>query len=167
MVKHPTSPETVEDAVDAFLGKRSDRHAKALAKFDELPDAAGVDDKVVAALCSCNVSTVWDRVKKGTFLQPIRIGGSTRWNVGQLRSFLAGSPLDPNPTSRQAAPSRTKHARHPTQQSLRDQFASQALAGLLASGWCEEERIVADNWSTIARDAYKAADAMLAARGGA
>lgn len=49
--------------------------------------------------------------------------------------------------------------------SLREYFAAAALQGLLASGWCEDERVVADSWATIARDAFKAADAMLAASG--
>ncbi|AEA59592.1 MULTISPECIES: helix-turn-helix transcriptional regulator [Burkholderia] len=61
---------------------------KAIKEFDSLPSAAAVSDVVVAALCGCNVSTVWDRVKKGVFPKPIKIGGSTRWNVGELRRFL-------------------------------------------------------------------------------
>jgi predicted DNA-binding transcriptional regulator AlpA len=63
-------------------------------KASMLSDAAAVDDKVVAVVCSCKVSTVWDRVKNGTFLQPIRIGGLTRRNVGQLRAFLATGELN-------------------------------------------------------------------------
>lgn len=66
--------------------KKSD--AQALQNFDALPNAAAVSDTVVAALCGCNVATVWDRAKKGTFPKPIKIGGSTRWNVGELRKYL-------------------------------------------------------------------------------
>ncbi|MDN7950416.1 MULTISPECIES: helix-turn-helix transcriptional regulator [Burkholderia cepacia complex] len=62
--------------------------SQALKNFDNLPNAAGVSDTVVAALCGCNVSTVWDRAKKGALPKPIKIGGSTRWNVGELRKCL-------------------------------------------------------------------------------
>ncbi|WP_082750564.1 helix-turn-helix transcriptional regulator [Burkholderia sp. MSMB0856] len=69
--------------------KKSD--AQALQNFDSLPNAAGVSDTVVAALCGCNVSTVWDRAKRGDLPKPIKIGGSTRWNVGELRAVLTGA----------------------------------------------------------------------------
>ncbi|WP_433703894.1 helix-turn-helix transcriptional regulator [Paraburkholderia sacchari] len=64
-----------------------------LRDFDSLPNAAAVDVRTVAALCGCNVSTVWERAKSGTLPSPIKIGGSTRWNVGALRAVLAGQPL--------------------------------------------------------------------------
>lgn len=66
--------------------KKSD--TQALQNFDSLPNAAGVSDSVVAALCGCNVSTVWERAKRGALPKPIKIGGSTRWNVGELRKYL-------------------------------------------------------------------------------
>lgn len=69
--------------------KKSD--VQALQNFDSLPNAAGVSDAVVAALCGCNVSTVWDRAKNGALPKPIKIGGSTRWNVGELRAVLMGA----------------------------------------------------------------------------
>ncbi|WP_322008287.1 helix-turn-helix transcriptional regulator [Paraburkholderia tropica] len=62
--------------------------AQSLQNFDSLPNSAGVSDIVVAALCGCHVSTVWDRVKSGALPKPIKIGGSTRWNVGELRKHL-------------------------------------------------------------------------------
>lgn len=52
---------------------------------------------------------------------------------------------------------------------LRDYFAAQAMQGLLAAGWCANLRN--DHYgenagnSTVARDAYMMADAMLKARG--
>lgn len=61
-----------------------------LKDFDSLPNAACVSDQTVAALCDCNVSTVWDRSKRGTLPKPRKIGGSTRWNVGELRAVLMG-----------------------------------------------------------------------------
>ncbi|WP_332459701.1 hypothetical protein [Burkholderia ubonensis] len=141
-----------------------------LTQFDELPDAATVDDKVVAALCSCNVSTVWDRVKKGTMPQPIKIGGSTRWNVGQLRAFLTCGDVVEMPDMYDVAKGPAGKNMIPrdrsngSRTSLRDFLAAHALCGLLADGWCEEERVLTGNWVTIAADAYKAADAMLTAR---
>ncbi|MBB5501545.1 AlpA family transcriptional regulator [Paraburkholderia sp. MM5384-R2] len=69
--------------------KKSDAHA--FQNFDSLPNAAGVSDTVVAGLCGCNVSTVWERAKRGALPKPIKIGGSTRWNVGELRALLIGT----------------------------------------------------------------------------
>ncbi|WP_250865612.1 AlpA family transcriptional regulator [Caballeronia sp. INSB1] len=63
-----------------------------LRNFDALPNAAAVDAKTVAALCGCNVSTVWDRANRGALPKPRKIGGSTRWNVGELRKVLTGEP---------------------------------------------------------------------------
>lgn len=60
--------------------------------FDSLPNAAAVDDKTVAALCGCHVATVWERSKNGKLPRPRKIGGSTRWNVGELRAVLMGEP---------------------------------------------------------------------------
>ncbi|AYQ37640.1 hypothetical protein BLA9940_05949 [Burkholderia aenigmatica] len=69
--------------------KKSD--TQALQNFDSLPNAASVSDVVVAALCGCHVGTVWDRAKRGSLPKPIKIGGSTRWNVGELRAVLTGA----------------------------------------------------------------------------
>lgn len=57
--------------------------------FDRLPNAAAVDVHTVAAVCGCHVATVWGRVQRGTLPAPFKIGGSTRWNVGELRKVLA------------------------------------------------------------------------------
>jgi len=61
-----------------------------LAGFDDLPDDAQVDVKVLAALRSAGISTVWLHVRKGLLPQPRRFGGSTRWRVGDIRAALAG-----------------------------------------------------------------------------
>ncbi|SAL17085.1 hypothetical protein AWB71_00691 [Caballeronia peredens] len=61
-----------------------------LKDFDRLPNAAGVTDKTVAALCGCHVATVWERSKRGVLPKPRKIGGSARWNVGELRAVLQG-----------------------------------------------------------------------------
>ena len=59
-----------------------------LKKVSDLPNEAGIDVKTVAALCGCSVSTVWERAKRGALPKPIKIGGSARWNLGQLRKCL-------------------------------------------------------------------------------
>ncbi|WP_080432468.1 helix-turn-helix transcriptional regulator [Burkholderia ubonensis] len=69
--------------------KKSD--TQAFQNFDKLPNAATVSDNVVAELCGCHVATVWDRVKRGAFPKPIKIGGASRWNVGELRAVLTGA----------------------------------------------------------------------------
>jgi predicted DNA-binding transcriptional regulator AlpA len=68
--------------------------ANTLRDFDSLPNAAGVDVHTVAALCGCNVSTVWERSKSGVLPAPIKIGGSARWNVGKLRVVLTGETAE-------------------------------------------------------------------------
>lgn len=68
------------------------KKADPLKNFDSLPNSACVDDKTVAALCGCNPSTVWERSKRGALPKPRKIGGSTRWNVGELRAVLMGAP---------------------------------------------------------------------------
>ncbi|AKM29287.1 transcriptional regulator [Pandoraea faecigallinarum] len=68
----------------------SARDNTTLKGFDDLPNAAAVDVKTVAALCGCSISTVWERSRRGALPEPIRIGGSARWNVGKLRAILAG-----------------------------------------------------------------------------
>jgi predicted DNA-binding transcriptional regulator AlpA len=78
------------------LPEGTSRHSKKAVRsldisgFDSLPNAAMVDVKVVAALIDCNVSTVWTKAKHDGFPQPRKIGGSTRWNVGELRAYLTG-----------------------------------------------------------------------------
>ncbi|WP_322019313.1 helix-turn-helix transcriptional regulator [Paraburkholderia tropica] len=61
-----------------------------LKNFDTLPNAAGVDVQTVAALCDCSVSTAWERSRRGALPKPRKIGGSARWNVGELRAVLMG-----------------------------------------------------------------------------
>ena len=50
--------------------------------------------------------------------------------------------------------------------SLRDYFAAQAMQGLLANGWCSEERDInlPAGCYEVAVDAYMMAEAMLKAR---
>lgn len=63
----------------------------ALANFDALPDSANVRQPVVEALFGISPTTVWRRSKTGLLPQPIRLGGTTVWNVGALREVLRGA----------------------------------------------------------------------------
>ena len=49
---------------------------------------------------------------------------------------------------------------------LRDYFAAKAMQGLLANGWCSEQRESAPSMGEreVALDAYRLADAMMKAR---
>ena len=62
----------------------------ALAAFDISPDSALVAQPVVQGLYSCSAATGWRRVKSGHIPAPIKIVGSTRWRVGDLRKALRG-----------------------------------------------------------------------------
>ncbi|MEY8174004.1 helix-turn-helix transcriptional regulator [Burkholderia multivorans] len=162
----------VSRAADEFVASRESKKKQIIKQFDDLPNAAVVDDSVVAALCGCNVATVWDRAKKGTLPKPVKIGGSTRWHVGKLRSYLStGVVQEAEADDATLRPLKSTASRQTGTSmpgtTLRDQFAMHALAGLLASGWCEEGRVLHDSgWTTVAEDSWKAADAMLRAREG-
>lgn len=69
--------------------KRQHRHQEQLTKFDQLPDSGLVPVTVVAGLLSLNKGTCWAHVKAGKLPAPIRIGGASRWRVGDIRQMLA------------------------------------------------------------------------------
>lgn len=56
--------------------------------FDNLPNSAHVDVRVVARLFDCEECTVWSRLRRGKVPAPRKFGAHTRWNVGQLRMAL-------------------------------------------------------------------------------
>lgn len=64
---------------------------KALQGFDDLPDAANVRVPVVAALHGVSVVTVWRWSKDGRLPAPVRRGGVTAWNVGDLRRSMTAA----------------------------------------------------------------------------
>jgi hypothetical protein len=66
------------------------KRARKLIRFDALPNAASVDVKTVADLFDVHVATVWVRASNGSLPKPRKFGGSTRWNVGELRGLLQG-----------------------------------------------------------------------------
>jgi predicted DNA-binding transcriptional regulator AlpA len=66
---------------------------RAVAAFADMPDAALVDIKTMAALMGCGVSTLWRRAaKEAGFPKPVKLGVRlTRWKVADVRALLAGS----------------------------------------------------------------------------
>ncbi len=60
--------------------------------FDNLPDSAHVDVRVVATLFGCSPSTIWARLRRKEIPEPRHFGGHTRWNVGGLRKALELQP---------------------------------------------------------------------------
>jgi predicted DNA-binding transcriptional regulator AlpA len=63
-------------------------HQKALEDFDKLPDSAKVPVQVVAAHQGVSPVTVWRRAKAGLLPAPVKVGGTTRWIVGELRAAV-------------------------------------------------------------------------------
>lgn len=59
-------------------------------QFDELPDSAFVQIRVVAAVSGVSLATVYRMVERGTLPKPKKVSArASRWNVGELRSSLA------------------------------------------------------------------------------
>lgn len=61
-----------------------------------LPDTGFLRIKEVLALIPVGRSTLWARVKAGTFPKPIKLGTrTTAWKAEDIREFIhkAGSPL--------------------------------------------------------------------------
>lgn len=71
------------------MGTKAASILEVLKNFDNLPDLAHVDVKVVAVLYGKSVNSVWRDSKSGLIPLPDRFGGSTRWQVGRLRRALA------------------------------------------------------------------------------
>lgn len=63
----------------------------AISNFDKLPDDALARVGTVSMLFACSVPTVWRWAKAGKLPAPVRVGGVTGWQVGQLRKILAGA----------------------------------------------------------------------------
>lgn len=57
----------------------------------ELPQLL-ITAAVAAEMLSMGKSTFWQNVKNGSLPQPVKIGGATRWRVGELRRFIAALP---------------------------------------------------------------------------
>lgn len=72
-----------------YSRKKSATLPAALKAFESLPDSANVGIQVVQGLFDWGPSSVWRAVKDGRLPAPLKLGGSTRWNVGDLRRTLA------------------------------------------------------------------------------
>ncbi|MDE2398356.1 MAG: transcriptional regulator [Burkholderiales bacterium] len=60
-----------------------------IANFDTLPNSAHVRPAVVSALDCIGSVTLWRRVRAGLLPRPIKVGGTTLFNVGDLRRLRA------------------------------------------------------------------------------
>lgn len=74
-----------------YSRKKSALLPAALKCFESLPDSANVGIQVVQGLFDWGPSSVWRAVKDGRLPMPLKFGGATRWNVGDLRRTLAAA----------------------------------------------------------------------------
>ena len=85
-----TTSSIVELKPERFSDSIRRRVARALETFPSLPDAALVDIRVVSALLARSRASIWRDVERGRLASPVKVGGSTRWRVGDVRAALAG-----------------------------------------------------------------------------
>ena len=82
-------------AAELKLKERSDhikrRVDRALETFPFLPDEALIDIRAVCALRARSGASTWRDVARGHLARPVKVGGSTRWRVGDVRAALAGA----------------------------------------------------------------------------
>ena len=64
------------------------RISKAVSGFDKAPDTGQVPVEVVAELAGISRATAYRYSKAGILPAPRKFGGSSRWNVGELRAAL-------------------------------------------------------------------------------
>lgn len=73
-------------AIQMNSGNMSD----AVKNFDQLPDAAFIDQRAIQQIKSISAATVWRYVNAGILPKPHKFGPRmNRWNVGELRAVLA------------------------------------------------------------------------------
>lgn len=60
--------------------------------FDQLPNSAMITVKSFGAVIAASETTVWRRARtESNFPKPVRLSSNcTRWNVGDIRQFIAG-----------------------------------------------------------------------------
>ncbi len=89
---------TSSAAAELKLKERSDhikrRVDRALETFPFLPDEARVEIRVLCALFGRSRPSIWRDVARGSLARPVKVGGSTRWRVGDVRAALAGACHD-------------------------------------------------------------------------
>ncbi len=69
------------------IKRRVDR---ALETFPFLPDEARVEIRVLCALFGRSRPSIWRDVAAGRLPAPVKVGGSSRWRVGDIRAVLKG-----------------------------------------------------------------------------
>lgn len=84
----------------------------ALQHFDKLPASAVADVRVVAALFSVSIPTVWRWTRDQRLPAPSKFGGVTRWRVGDLRAAMAEP--DPGDGARTASATAAAAAKRST-----------------------------------------------------
>lgn len=47
-----------------------------------------ISDSTAAQLLGISRATFWRRVQDGTFPQPVRFGGATRWRSAEIEAFV-------------------------------------------------------------------------------
>ena len=86
-----TPSHTIPQPLGPQLRVQLERAHPNVSHFDNLPNAALISIKALAAVNGQGVSTLWRRCKEDPdFPQPIRLSpGCTRFNVGDIRAYLA------------------------------------------------------------------------------
>jgi predicted DNA-binding transcriptional regulator AlpA len=64
------------------------RVQRTLEQFDSLPDDALIGIRVVSAVRDRSVASTWRDVAKGRLPRPVKVAGSTRFRVGDVRASL-------------------------------------------------------------------------------
>lgn len=65
-----------------------ERITRSVARFGLLPDDALVEIRVVEIVRGRSRASTWRDVSAGRLAQPVRIGSSTRWRVGDVRKSI-------------------------------------------------------------------------------
>jgi predicted DNA-binding transcriptional regulator AlpA len=60
-----------------------------LPNTDSLPDTYILRVETIAALEGCSISTIWRRVRNGTYPKPIKQTGVTGWYCGDYKAHHA------------------------------------------------------------------------------
>lgn len=68
------------------------KYTETLSAFDSLPAIARVPIQVVCGVTGRSRASVWRDVIAGRLPQPVKIGHSSRWIVGDLRAALSKEP---------------------------------------------------------------------------
>lgn len=99
---NPTSPQQIPaaQASDDDLKSSPKTRRPNVSHFDTLPNAALISIKALAAVQGQGVSTLWRHCKQDPdFPRPIRLSaGCTRFNVGEIRAYLAKKAAASKPT---------------------------------------------------------------------